>query len=352
MAIGDPPDEPPRGITILNWDELYAREDGDHAQAIIPNVAYRGRWTAIAAFAKQGKSTLLIGLVYQACQAGHTVLYVDAEMGRTDMLDRVEAWMHLEPHHLTNLHYTDLPPKLDNHEGANMLHATVEELKPDLVVIDGLNGVIYGGENDDTPWRDLFELTIQPLKALNVAVVTCDNTGHTDKKRPRGHSVKVDKADAIIALERTDDGVKLSCELRRTSAYPTEQCYIVEHASEEGPPMTIRTVEAGEPGGAPTGTANVIAKLDALGADNEISVRQAEKLLRSSGHGKARGAVAAACKTRRNRVTELFGVTSTKPQRNPVTENQGVYVVTLAQTSNEFEPNGNTSGDDLEAAGF
>jgi hypothetical protein len=319
MAIGD---EPPARITILDWTELFAREDD--ADAIIPNLALPGRWTAIAAPAKSGKSTVLVGLSYDAVKQGHTVLYVDAEMGRTDMLDRVEAWMHLQPHHLKNLHYTDLPPKLDNVQGSAMLLNTVEALKPDLVVIDGLNGVVYGAENDDTPWRDLYELSIAPLKALNVAVVTADNTGHTDKKRPRGSSVKIDKADAILAGERTDDGFKFTCELRRSHAYPPEQEYLIRFASEVGPPMTV-TPSTGH--GAPDGTTKVVELLDRLGADNDASVRVAARLIRGSGAGAAQAAVGAAVKIRRNRVTDLFVTPSGNPSVTGVTA-QGVYVVT------------------------
>jgi hypothetical protein len=321
MAIGD---EPPARITILDWAELFAREDD--ADALIPGIAFRGRWTALAAPAKSGKSTLLVGLAYEATKAGHAVLYVDAEMGRTDMLDRVEAWMHLQPSDLERFHYTDLPPKLDNHQGADMLLATVEDLKPDLVIIDGLNGVIYGAENDDTPWRDLYELSIAPLKALNVAVVTSDNTGHADKKRPRGSSVKIDKADAILALERTQEGVTLTCELRRTAAYPTDQHYLVRFASEEGPAMTVTPANGHGP---PDGTDRVVATLDRLGADDDISVRAAARLIREHGAGAKQAVIAAAVKTRQNRVTGLWVTPSETPSVSGVTRS-GVYVVTPA----------------------
>jgi hypothetical protein len=329
MAIGD---EPPARITILDWTELFAREDD--ADAIIPNLALPGRWTAIAAPAKSGKSTVLVGLSYDAVKQGHTVLYVDAEMGRTDMLDRVEAWMHLQPHHLKNLHYTDLPPKLDNVQGSAMLLNTVEALKPDLVVIDGLNGVVYGAENDDTPWRDLYELSIAPLKALNVAVVTADNTGHTDKKRPRGSSVKIDKADAILAGERTDDGFKFTCELRRSHAYPPEQEYLVRFASEVGPPMTV-TPTTGH--SAPDGTTKTVELLDRLGADNDASVRVAARLIRGSGAGVTQSVVAAAVKIRQNRVTDLF-VTPQKTTSVGGVTDRGVYVVTPAPESPVTNP--------------
>jgi KaiC/GvpD/RAD55 family RecA-like ATPase len=326
MAIGDEPAAPHELIEIVNWDDLYARTDGD--EAIIPGLAYRGRWTAIAAAAKAGKSTVILGLVVALAKAGVTVLYLDAEMGRGDVLDRVEAWMHLKPSDLKNLHYSDLPPKLDNVEGSAKLAWTVEAINPDLVVIDGLNGVVDGAENDDTTWRDLYEWAIAPMKALNIAVLSADNMGHGDAKRPRGSSVKLDKADGILALERTDDGCKLTATHRRTSAYPAEQEYVVANASEEGRAMTV-TPRAGY--GAPEGTAKVVATLDRLGADDAITVRDAARLIRQHGEGARQAVVAAAVKERHNRVTELWVTPSNNPSVPRVTAG-GVYGVTPAPT--------------------
>jgi KaiC/GvpD/RAD55 family RecA-like ATPase len=331
MAIGlaEPPDDQPARelIEIVNWDDLFNRKDED--EPIIPGIAYRGRWTAIAAAAKAGKSTVILGLVVALAKTGVTVLYLDAEMGRGDILARAEDWMHLQPADLKNLHYSDLPPKLDNVEGSAKLAYTVQAINPDLVVIDGLNGVVDGAENDDTTWRDLYEWAIAPMKALNIAVLSADNMGH-EAKRPRGSSVKLDKADGILTLERTDDGCKLTATHRRTSAYPAEQEYLVRFASEEGPPMTV-TLTGGH--GAPEGTAKIVARLDKLGAADDISVRAAARLIRESGAGVTQAVVAAAVRERKNRVSELcFGPsrnTTQTPSVPPVTSG-GVYEVTPA----------------------
>jgi hypothetical protein len=304
MAIGD---DPPARITILDWAELYAREDD--ADAIIPNIAFPGRWTSIAAPAKTGKSTVLVGLSYEAVKAGHTVLYVDAEMGRTDMLDRVEAWMHLQPHHLKNLHYTDLPPKLDTVAGSTLLYNTIQAINPDLVIIDGLNGVVNGAENDDTTWRDFYEWAIAPMKVRGIAIISADNMGHSDTKRPRGSSVKLDKADAIIALERTDNGCKLTATHRRTAAYPAEQTYVVSHASDDGPPMTVTPVGGDDP----VGTKDMIAVLDRLGAPVEIGVREARRLIRQKGHAARNQAIDAAVKARKTGVPTFPGTLEETP---------------------------------------
>ncbi len=275
MAIGD--EEPVLAvlIDILDWHDLYNHTDTDD-EAVIDGLAFRGRWTAIASPAKAGKSTVILALAVQAAQAGHTVIYVDAEMGRGDVLERVEDWMNLKPDDLANLHYTDLPPKLDVVQGAMALYHTCEKYDPALVIIDGLNGVVNGAENDDTTWRDMFELAIAPLKQRGCAIITADNTGHGDKTRPRGSSVKLDKADAIVAMERTDTGVKFTCNHRRTSSYPKEQEYTVTDASEEGPAMSV---SRNGTHAAPEGTNRINALLDRLGAPWDIGRRPARALL-------------------------------------------------------------------------
>jgi hypothetical protein len=305
MAIGEP--DIPTRITILDWKELYEGAEGD--EAVIPGLAYRGRWTAVAAPAKAGKSTVFLGLIVAAAKLGVIVLYLDAEMGRADVLERVEEWMQLKPDDLANIHYTDIPPKLNTVQGAAMLGATVEDVHPDLVVIDGINGVITGAEKDDEAWRDLYEWTIAPLKALNIAIISADNTGHIERQRPRGSSVKLDKPDAIIALERTDNGVKLTATHRRTAAYPAEQHYLVSHASEEGPPMTVTIVG----GSVPEGTTRIVALLDDLNAPDDIGMKPARRLIREHGEHVRNATIDAAVRTRRNRVPAFRGTLDETP---------------------------------------
>lgn len=278
MAIGEP--EQPPILELVDWHDLYNRTDDD-GDAVIEGLAFRGRWTAIASPAKAGKSTVLLALAVAAAKAGFVVLYIDAEMGRGDVLDRVEEWMNLKPVDLEQLHYTDLPPKLDTVQGSQILGNTVAKVNPDLVIFDGLNGVVNGAENDDTTWRDMYEWAIAPLKQRQVAIVSADNLGKSRELGPRGSSVKLDKADAVIRLERTETGVTLTATHRRTAAYPAEQEYTVSDASEVGPPMKV--VRNGG-GGAPAGTNRVIALLDDLGAPIDISRRAARRLLQDHGH--------------------------------------------------------------------
>lgn len=309
MAIGQP--EPPPLIELVNWHDLYNGTDHDE-DAVIDGLAYPGRWTAIASPAKAGKSTIILALAVAAARTGIVSVYMDAEMGRNDVRDRVKDWMHLQPDDLTNLHYSDLPPKLDTVQGAQMLYDTATTLDARLVIIDGLNGVVNGAENDDTTWRDMYEWGIAPLKRAGVAVVSADNLGKARDAGPRGSSVKMDKADAILRLERTDIGAKLTATHRRTAAYPAELEYAVTDPSEEGAPMTVIRVDAGS--GWPAGTAELCALLDKLGVPLDASRSQAQAALRAhDGNGRKTDALGKALKFRRIQATDVFTLEPVPP---------------------------------------
>jgi KaiC/GvpD/RAD55 family RecA-like ATPase len=274
-------------LDIVNWADLFAGIQ--HEDPIVEGIAFRGRWTSFAAPAKAGKSTLLLAVATAVargrspfdelrCEPAN-VLYIDAEMGRVDMHERLEE-LELTPEDLTHLHYVDVVPKLDTVEGAARLTGAAEALSAALVVIDGINGTVSGAEKDDTPWRDLYELAIAPLKQAGVAILTADNLGKDKTLGPRGHSVKMDKADAVIEIIRTDDGIKLKTTHRRTAAYPLElDLRLVGLDGEGAEPLHYRHTASAWP----AGTAAKAAELDELGVPLDASRRQARDLMKAAG---------------------------------------------------------------------
>ena len=132
-----------------------------------------------------------------------------------------------EPPKLTHWWACDIPPRLDTTAGAALVVDFVRAHDIQVVVIDGINGTVGGAEKDDQPWRLLFDYAIRPLKELGVAVVTADNLGKDSTLGPRGSSVKLDKADAVLNLTRTANGVNLHASHRRTAAYPLDTALVV-----------------------------------------------------------------------------------------------------------------------------
>ncbi len=250
-------------VELIDWSTIH-----DHGDEIVEGLVLPGRWAGMVAKAKQGKTTLLMGVSTEISEGRDpfdgnarepvTVLYVDGEMGRFDLEERLRDLGH-EPIELTRWHATDMPPRLDTIPGGNALVLAAQQLSAQVVVIDGINGTVDGAEKDDTTWRAFFDCTVMPLKRAGVAVLTGDNLGKDESLGPRGSSVKVDKPDAVIRLTRTDNGVKLTTTHRRTSAYPLELLLSIDGLDGDRPVSYRRTNSAW-----PAGTHEAVAILDEL----------------------------------------------------------------------------------------
>ena len=153
----------------------------------------------------------------------------------------------------------------------------MKDNRPDLVIIDGISGAIQGDENDNTTWLTFYDWTIAPLKQAGIAVWTSDNLGKDRTLGPRGSSVKMDKADAIVMLERTDSGLKLTIPMRRTAAYPKELLLDV-FGDDDDAPRFRRTSQSWV-----AGTAAKAAELDEIGVPTTASKAEAIRLLKAAG---------------------------------------------------------------------
>ena len=113
---------------FLDWVEVFAGTNNEHP--VVNDLAYPGRWTAIVAPAKAGKSAFTLHVATELI-AGRdpidgdergkaSVWYLDAEMGRLDVRERLEA-LDLGSGDMELLRYTDLVRKLNTVAGAARL---------------------------------------------------------------------------------------------------------------------------------------------------------------------------------------------------------------------------------------
>jgi hypothetical protein len=292
-------DEPqPLAVELIDWATIHDRPD-----EIVDGLILPGRWTALAAKAKAGKTTLEMACSVAISEGVDpfdgrpivpvTVLYVDAEMGRLDLADKLAELGYPDPGALTRWHATDLPPRLDTPAGGDMLVQATRQLGAKVVVIDGINGTVSGAEKDDLVWRAFYDHTIYPLKRLGVAILTGDNLGKDTTLGPRGSSVKVDKPDGVILLSRTDDGVKLTTRERRTSAYPSERILTIDGLDGVGPTRYRHVTHAWPPG-----TSDAVSVLDRLGVPVDWGRGRARQALATAGETMADAVLNAAIRWR------------------------------------------------------
>jgi hypothetical protein len=293
-------ERPPVSVELIDWSTLHERPD-----EIVEGVIIPGRWTAIAAKAKMGKSTYLMYVTVEISNGRDpftgqpvdtvAVLYVDAEMGRFDLAERLCELGHA-PARLAHWYATDLPPRLDTLEGGSTLALAAHQLGARVVVIDGINGAVTGAEKDDTTWRAFYDFTIAPLKRNGIAVLTGDNLGKDATLGPRGSSVKVDKPDAIYGATRTDDGLRLKIHdgARRTAAYPLEHTYVITGLDGSAPISYRPTAQSW-----PAGTREAADVLDRLGIPTNHGRRKVRTALSEAGEAMADNVLNAAIRWRR-----------------------------------------------------
>jgi hypothetical protein len=300
--------EPTIAVELIDWATIHDRPD-----EIVDGLILPGRWTALAAKAKAGKTTLEMACSVAISEGvdpfdGHpilpvTVLYIDAEMGRLDLAERLAELGYPDPGQLTRWHATDLPPRLDTPQGGDMLVLAAKQLGAQVVVIDGINGTVTGAEKDDLVWRAFYDHTIYPLKRAGIAILTGDNLGKDTALGPRGSSVKVDKPDGVILMSRTDDGVKLVARERRTAAYPLERILTIDGLDGIGP-TRYRVVHAAWP----PGTSDAVTRLDRLGIPVDHGRGRVRQALAAAGEQMADNVLIAAIRWRRTHTDDTLEI--------------------------------------------
>jgi hypothetical protein len=288
------------GWPLIDWADVH-----DPGEDLVERLVLPGRWLQLVAGPKVGKSSLLVWLAIGLAE-GHPifdgvkvdpveVLYLDGEMGRDLLEETITACGH-DPLHLAHLHCSEELGHLNDRTDAGRLLALVDRLGARLVILDGLNGFLGPGaeENSSDPWRALHELTVLPLKRRGVAVVSADNLGKDKARGARGSSAKIDKADAVVAITRTDAGLLIKATHRRGSGYLTE-LNLAGTGFDGSGSVTYRKTETGWP----DGTAELVAILDRLGVPLNEGRPKVRARLKAIGEEARTETLAAAIRYRR-----------------------------------------------------
>jgi hypothetical protein len=287
----------------INWHDLFAAGD-NQADFLVDPILPRGRSVSFYGPAKVGKSELInaaaAGLASGRSVFGQPagepipVLYLDQEMGRDDLLDRLTA-MDYGPDELDLLHYYQLAdlPALDTAEGGQTLLELVRAHSAQLVVMDTIGRLIAGSENDADTYLSYFRHTGAPLKAAMVASARLDHSGKDQEKGQRGSSAKNDDVDIVWKVSKRDNGrVQLQATHRRIDWVPEK----VEFQRHTEPLRHVR-VE----GTWPPGTAEIADRLDTIGVPLDAGRPKAREALISAGLEPGRNeTLAAALRFRRS----------------------------------------------------
>ena len=305
-GIDSVPDVGDQGIVAVNWEGLFAGEDQATGEWLVEPVIPSGRQVALYGDAKAGKSLLALDLAAGLAsgrgvlrrRAGEpiAVLYLDQEMSRDDLRDRL-ASMGYEAVDLSHLAYYQLQelPPLDSVAGGMVVTELLDRHHPELVVVDTTASLVAGAEDKADTIRDFYRFTGRPIKGHGVALLRLDHTGKDSGVGQRGTSHKAGDVDIVLAMTTKEAHVTLRCTHSRVPWMPHS---IVLRREEE--PALSHVLS--DPDAVYSGKAMTIARLlDELEVPIDATKRQAMDALRSAGTGRRDADVLAALSLRKER---------------------------------------------------
>lgn len=306
--------------SLISWPDLFNRDWGASDWLLEPVFA-RGRGHALYAPAGEGKSEVVLYCALAAATGRSlmpgapateplSVVYFDLEMTEDDLHDRLmdfDVGPNDDLSHFAYYLLPDLPP-LDTREGGWEARTLAEYHRADLVVIDTTGRVVEGPENDSDTYLAFARHTGFPLKADGRTVVRLDHAGKDPSKKQRGSSAKGDDVDIVWRLSRTQGGVRLKAEKKRSRWVPE----IVDLARREPP---LRYEQTGTSW--VQGTAELAKVLDGLGIPDDASRPVARAALKAAGEKATNDVLASAIKYRKQRVWTPSSVSDSTSDRSP-----------------------------------
>lgn len=224
---GTSPDDGER-FPQVDWDAAFA-EDFSRMDWLPGRFMERGQQVTVVGDGKVGKSLFILDWAFRAvagrafigdeARAPIRVLYFDRENSLRDVVTRARAFGAGPDDLRQNLLYRQFPRfsgALDeSSKAAQEFLGIVDEVRPDVVVLDTASRFIAGKENDSDTWLQLYQLIHAPLKARGVACVRLDHFGKDSDRGSRGSSAKTQDVDHVWEMRRVDERKQFLGEVER-----------------------------------------------------------------------------------------------------------------------------------------
>lgn len=277
---------------LVHWPTFWTEDHSEEEWIAWPLIP-KGRQTALYAPAKSGKSFITLAVVAAATTGRPilgrpntvgpvNILYLDYEMTRDDLHERLDELGYGPDDDLTHLHYALLPslPPLNTEEGATAVLGLASAVEAVAVVIDTTGRAVWGEENVNDTYKDFAATTGYTLKQAGIAVLRTDHAGKDNTKGQRGASAKNDDVDVVIRIEPVDDGLILHRTHSRIGWAPVK--VNIERTDRDH--ITTYTVNS-DANPYPEGTKELVATMRSLGITHDTSRRVAAEMLRNAGQG-------------------------------------------------------------------
>ena len=296
---------------FIDWHLVPA--EPPPVQWCLPGWIAQGDSVSLVGLAKSGKS--LLTLRAAAAMATGTsfldrdvtrapVLYLDYENKPAVIQQRLRemGFDFCDP--ADSLYYENFPRTgpLDGQRGAEAVLARVKATGAKLVVIDTLQRVLTGDENNSQGIRDLYRNLLMPLAAMGVAVLRLDHLGKSGSGSARGSSAKGDDVDQSWVLKVRDDGL-LSLRQVLSRSPSGQECFILERKSQHLRHVEVVGVAPDDAEADEDGVSELVAELDSRGLPDRAGRPAAIKMLKAAGRGYSTEVLVQALKHRQRRAT-------------------------------------------------
>lgn len=214
----------------IDWDDAFA-QDFSQMDWLPGRFMERGQQVTLVGDGKVGKSLFTLDWVIRAvtgrpfigdeARAPIKVLYFDRENSLRDIITRAKAFGAGPDDLRGRLFYRQFPRfsgALDeSSQAAREFLGIVDELLPDIVILDTASRFIAGKENDSDTWLQLYQLVHAPLKSRGVACARLDHFGKDSDRGSRGSSAKTQDVDHVWEMRRVDERKQLFGEIERVA---------------------------------------------------------------------------------------------------------------------------------------
>ena len=201
-------------LNLVNWAELFAGGEVEEPW-LVEGLISRERQHVIYSDAGLGKSLLAREIAVKLATGKPVlglpastpvrVLYLDNEnIIRGDVLRSLQD-MGVTPDELDNLFFAAFPdiPSLNTMDGTDVLSRILDEIQPDLVILDTASRFVQGDENSNDTWNALYNHLGKLLKTRGIALIRLDHEGKSGAKGQRGGSAKKGDVDLVWHMERS-----------------------------------------------------------------------------------------------------------------------------------------------------
>ncbi|MGA5371410.1 AAA family ATPase [Streptomyces griseoincarnatus] len=215
QATEETADEPVERFPSLDWHAAFAT-DFSRIDWLPGKFMERGQQTAFIGDGKVGKTLLIHEWLWRAVTGRSflgderrdplIVLYFDRENGLRDIVTRMIAFGASPDELAGRFDYRMFPKFSGGLDTAPLavaeLLSIVDEVRPDIVVLDTVSRFINGKENDSDTWLQLYSRVHAPLKDRGIACARLDHMGKDTERGSRGSSAKSQDVDHVWELTR------------------------------------------------------------------------------------------------------------------------------------------------------